>query len=1814
MSLKDSHLEDAQVLGQGGFKLDRRRAMEKLARFQLEDPHRYVLELVAAAVCAGTAEIIVRNDSDDLELTWDGDHPTEKELDDLFDHIFYRGDDRRQRMLQHLAQGLYGALGLSPRWIHLVRPGLWMDFTDPLEVSRKPDDRTEGVFIHVRERFSWKVVVEAIRPFDVAYETKLLQQRAQLAPVPIIVNGSLINDEDPGPPPDRPWLAVEGGKLWLSHGDPRAQEGVFLIQDGVIVQPFSLDNDLPVKLCGWVDQPSLRLNASRSAVIEDHDWRALMKRLEKHQATLLAAHLKRDPVNIAARRSALRLLEQKPEFSKQFDSFPLFTDAAGSPWTLRELNTLKVWIVADPELVAFAEGHPIWVSPTAEQVKTDPGGIIEYTTIRAVLKQKVFDANAMLTDRRSGMLRRRTLSAQEHRLEFDDPLIARSFSANGYEGTVAILPWRPDVKPGVTVTMFVEGLPVTDMTVPLIGRLYARVTHPGLEADPTFTMVLDTPARRGLSDLIKRQALALLETAGASMPTHPLVRPMLRDWLNAEAQKDGPDLDAWLKRLPKPFVEAPLFRDLDDALYPLSGMPGRKVHFVRLEKESEWAGFGVELPEAVTKGRLVLNREERRILQRALGRFLIDKTDETIGTAARLHRQTQSKKSPKLTVNVLHRASVSLVGLTGVIGLQFEGRKPTVQILHQGLDMGEITLPIRLPGAVASVEWADATPNTRWDKLDNPDGQAHTLARTLRPSFVKLVEENLAQWRDGKALPAWVAAALTAPLGPSLLKIKWFPTIGGDFRSIAQLKKQPSVQYITDKRPAAPPPGQEDVLLLDVGRLGILQKHIKRRQLKDVTSTIRSILVDRQRFLEQPRASRSLDRRECYRIHDLQGEGLRGQIGVRRQIVRSSMIRVRVLYQDRVLDTLTAPHFLIIDAIVYGDGIKGSPRLKGLSSNTPKRTIMKMVQEKVQVLVEEVVSRSDVPRAIQLVILDQLLRRQRMAGLEDTAAREAAMKRLRSIPLFRSFDGEPLSLNAVEAAHEERRLQVLTQKTDVRRAPPERVWLPTDEAARRVLRAAIGQRLPLGDKELEMWAESQRRQSTLPVAPEVPTGFYPASLVIRNPEGTIWVGLERRDSGNLLIEWRIQDRIIQEEKRAFPIGVQVRVSDPRLKPNAAFTAPASGAELDAVNEALNQAIETFLLQMAESIRVNREGNKPDLPIIVRDVQRARAALLVWGAKKAPSEAWEALHLLRTADGGSVSLAQLKALAERGPIRVVRPGVQGRTLDPDRPAIVAARMMEKALRSYGGVTDFTTTLAKEEAIVVRRNRPPASRPTPSPHALVTRDAPGDREGFVQVLRDGTRRVVFHVEWRTLNADAIPACLPLVGFINDDALKPDQEHVRVLKNNAYKRLMRALAKLSWEMLDELLDHPSRVTEQRFWLRALRLAFEEKRDLLKAKKTAKRLANLPLFQSGAGAALSALDVARHQPAPRWVPLHTQAEALPGKTPFVQIAQDDFAIVQPLFGGEFSASVAEKEAEILARRQAPPRPFVFEDPDQIVAEVAGKHQGIRFRVGLSSRFDKGSMTIRASGVFVSTRPLEPPGMVALVEVPEDRVDANWSTARIPRAVRREMNAAFHDLVHNNAQVAVTNPRMAQRIARHLEEFRTEPWISAPMIRGVDGWYALKTLQEVEHIEWADVDSTPGQREGLTVLRRNVPSNMLLLTAASLEGKLRSLRLVMEERDIEERLNALRAAEREKQAQVARLEQVVRGRIGTLLAGIPNASPWREAAQSISVQDAPIFTDAAADPDGPAGWLLAAWALGGVVPAAVSVELMIRLGERLQG
>src|SRR5690606_20095120 len=106
----------------GQFTLDRAQARAKMQKFQLDDPRRYVLELVQAAVLRGATAVSFEIDADDMRMRCDGQPFTAAELAELWGSIFADGDDRPLRGLKQLALGLNAALGLNPKRI-VVRSG-----------------------------------------------------------------------------------------------------------------------------------------------------------------------------------------------------------------------------------------------------------------------------------------------------------------------------------------------------------------------------------------------------------------------------------------------------------------------------------------------------------------------------------------------------------------------------------------------------------------------------------------------------------------------------------------------------------------------------------------------------------------------------------------------------------------------------------------------------------------------------------------------------------------------------------------------------------------------------------------------------------------------------------------------------------------------------------------------------------------------------------------------------------------------------------------------------------------------------------------------------------------------------------------------------------------------------------------------------------------------------------------------------------------------------------------------------------------------------------------------------------------------------------------------------------------------------------------------------------------------------------------------------------------------------------------------------------------------------------------------------------
>ena len=194
---------EAEFDSVGRFTLDKKKAREKMKKYQLIDPHYYVLEIIQAAVASGAGKIDVYLDADDCIITFDGDNYTREDLDNIYSSLFVSQKDLTLERFRELAIGINSAQALNPAFISVlsgdgkdtvkmqVIPGQEDSFVEPGETFT-------GTRIHVRERVSWKVASKFFTKYvaqQLPTEGKVIQDRCLFCPVPILVNGRQINPD-----------------------------------------------------------------------------------------------------------------------------------------------------------------------------------------------------------------------------------------------------------------------------------------------------------------------------------------------------------------------------------------------------------------------------------------------------------------------------------------------------------------------------------------------------------------------------------------------------------------------------------------------------------------------------------------------------------------------------------------------------------------------------------------------------------------------------------------------------------------------------------------------------------------------------------------------------------------------------------------------------------------------------------------------------------------------------------------------------------------------------------------------------------------------------------------------------------------------------------------------------------------------------------------------------------------------------------------------------------------------------------------------------------------------------------------------------------------------------------------------------------------------------------------------------------------------------------------------------------------------------------------------------------------------------------
>jgi hypothetical protein len=1801
--------------------------MDKLARFQLEDPHQYVLELVAAAVCAGASSVQVRNDADDLEMSWDGDHPTRDELDSLFDWVFSRDAKPRSRMLRHLAQGVFGALGLDPKWVRVERPGLTWDFTDPAKVATTPNDRTQGVHVHVRERLGMAVVGDAL---VMPRETRLLQSRAGVCPVPIQLGGKEISggpSDRPRKPPTRHGVETEGHHLWLTtwravRSDlasfPARTGTVALIRDGILVGWMTLAAG-PLYLAGWVAAQDLKLNASLSAPVEDAAWDKVQGQLFHILASSVTSSMsgKDQDIDDEELRSAALDLYARDHGRALLEKAPLFRDLNDRLFSPRDLRNRKVYILrmldlADPteptpQFAAFTPPEPD--STTAHQAecldlfRTKPG-------------------DSLFLARRNGRHRRQLLARQVTPLEHGaSALMERVFEGEGLRGTVAI----PLDDPGgdvLQVELRVEGLPVETVYIQVTGPLTARVASDALTATPDFQKVERDRAYKDAIERAKKEAGILVVAAAQQHPSDPRVRRLLYNWLRrVKISKSRRKQGRLVPPLPASIVQAPLFTEMSGEERSLDflrgGGPANK-EILRTAIRHVSPNFRAFVG---TEGVLRLDEPARRALRHLLPRPLKEVRQELIARAEAERRRATDQRHPVLGPGVLARAKVAEEGFTGEVGLVDHPKAACwLDVIHDGVLLCTLEVPDAPVSTAASLDIPGVEPTLGWNGVRDEAALLEQVGPVLRAALGRLIVAQAQKWDPHLPLPGWLWPYLaSAPWPEELTSLPLFPTAGEELLTFDQVAEREDIWWSPERVGLR---GLEDVLVLDPTRQRALECLADR--LKPASKLIEELRRGRGAFfsrkMQDPVLPDSLH--FCGRT-PISGDGVRGEAGVIDGPEARPGLHIAYRHLRRGLCSESLPFPVPVQIVLDGPAVRPNPRFDGLEHSVDVASLHAIAQEAALEATAAALA------AFQRGYAPLFALRAALDPENPDLVPPEALVAARSAPMFPLVGSERASLDALLEDMAADRVRAVPRRfAEVEPPPGDRRWLVADKLVREVFSLVGEAAVPDGTADLERWLKGQERRGKMAWQPFVPENLEASATVLhRQEDRQVFLALLSGPADGLVVAWYAEGRIVRTAKFRCPVAVHAVVTAEGLRGDEAFENPVPEELADTLADEARALVPDLLLAAARALEQPSDSQSP-LPAVILHADGVRAALVRWGASKRRKLAaeWAEIPVFLASTGERISLPAVFGAAKRKRLRVVGPQCRGRPLDPKRPVLVVERdeVLYRVLDRFFELQWVEEALAREEAAWQRREALP--RPwlqRPPRNALLTLSIPEGCEGYLAVFSSGASSVTLHVGWRELETIGAPGPVPLSGHLSDDKLQWDSLFTKAV-GPSRKRIVRALEEASTQALDTLLKDPDLVADRALWLRILRRSFEDREALLASPEGG--VADLPLFETGDWRTLSAREVAAAKRV-RWVLPGRTLRSLDPNRPFVRATVSERQVLGGVLPGYTAQEEALEETEIWKRRRGS---AAFRLPHRTwIAQLEAETSGLRLLLGLDRALDTpGRMVVRCASSPIEERDLDHLGVYAIVEVPERQVDPGWRSADLTR----EQDEAVEDQIATLFRLAADTIRSRARARRRLcrilarlvaltwsTEFSARghvaAWLTAPLLELPNGVGSLHQVAARLRSESAVVWGKEPVDEALVLLASR--SNEALLASVGLAKRVQPVHRWRQRRERAQREQ--RAAEAAKAARIAleELQRCLRSRTKTLLTGLEaHIAVLDEARTTWERPGDTLWSAALEDPSGPASWLVSWRSIDAVLVAAGrfedATEVAVRVAERV--
>ena len=265
--------EEGELVGRGAFLVDRRKALDKLMKFQLPNPAGFGLVLLRCAAASGATYFNSRWENGHLLFEFDGRPFPAAELRDPYRPLFedHTALLERNRLL---AIGLLSALRYQPKKI-LVRSGRALQRASLVVSSIEKEELVDGGGLGGDHTV---IAVETSVPIPEV--SKLLLECTALTTLHLSIDGKNLAPwrerapagalafEDPG---SRGWVAPPDGELRHSTID--------LFVRGALVERVTVK--LPVaQVRAALNHDGFALNASQSGVVRDEPFKQALLRLQ----------------------------------------------------------------------------------------------------------------------------------------------------------------------------------------------------------------------------------------------------------------------------------------------------------------------------------------------------------------------------------------------------------------------------------------------------------------------------------------------------------------------------------------------------------------------------------------------------------------------------------------------------------------------------------------------------------------------------------------------------------------------------------------------------------------------------------------------------------------------------------------------------------------------------------------------------------------------------------------------------------------------------------------------------------------------------------------------------------------------------------------------------------------------------------------------------------------------------------------------------------------------------------------------------------------------------------------------------------------------------------------------------------------------------------------------------------------------------------------------------------------------------------------------------------------------------------------------